>query len=516
MTKKSPRIAICGIDLESNAFSPPASEADFKGLCYLEGEEMLNDARSDTPRCIADLAGFVGTMDTTGDWNPVPLVYTHCHPWGPADQAFFDRTVAQIVDGIAANGGVDAVYVANHGAMLTTESKDPDGDLLTRLRDAVGPGIPIVVTLDLHANVSARMAEAADVLIAYQTNPHVDMFERGEEAAHVVRAILGGAATPQSAFIKLPITPPTTTLLTREGPYADLIDYGLRRKRELGGAILNVSVVGGFVFSDAPRTGLSITVTGRHDLEPAQRLARDIAERAWADRERFQRPLTPVEDAVASAVERGNNMKLPALIYSDSGDNPGGGGGGDTMELLAALTAAEARGVLYGSVYDPALAGEALEQGVGAEFNAVFNREPATRFATRFEVPVRVRAVSTEPFVGRLGLFAGMLVNTAPSCALEIGGPDGIVVVVLSNRYQTADPMFFEHLGLDIGKARTVCVKSRGHFRAGFEPWFPPEQVQEVDTEGFTSPVLSRFEWTDLPRPVYPLDEDADWVPPNW
>ena len=159
---------------------------------------------------------------------------------------------------------------------------------------------------------------------------------------------------------------------------------------------------------------------------------------------------------------------------------------------------------------------EALTHGVGAEFHAVFNREPSTRFSKRFEATVRIRAISTEPFVGRLGLYAGMQINASPSCALEIGGPDGITVVVISNRYQTADPMFFEHLGLDIGLARTVCVKSRGHFRTGFEPWFPPERVIEVDTEGFTSPVLSRFDWTDLPRPVFPLDHDTDWVPPNW
>ena len=509
----APRIAICGIDLESNAFSPPATEADFHKLCYLEGEAILADARSAAPRCIADVAGFVTTMDVTGPWTPVPRVYTHCHPWGPADQAFFDRTVDKIIAGL---GDVDAVFVANHGAMLTTDSQDPDGDLLQRLREAVGPDVTLVVTLDLHANVSTRMAEAADVLIAYQTNPHVDMFERGEEAAHVVRGMIGGALKPQSAFVKLPIAPPTTTLLTREGPYADLIDYGQRRKRELGGAILNVSVLGGFVFSDAPRAGMAVVVTGRTALEPAQRLARDIAERAWADRERFQKPLMPVAEAVAGSLQRSVEPGLPAVIYADSGDNPGGGGGGDTMELLSALVAAKARGVLYGSFHDPALAAEALERGVGAEFHAVFNRDPATRFSQCFEAKVRVCAISTDPFVGRLGLYAGMQINTAPSCALEIGGPGGITVVVISNRYQTADPMFFEHLGLDIAMARTVCVKSRGHFRTGFEPWFPPEQVVEADTEGFTSPVLSRFDWTDLPRPVFPLDQDTDWVPPNW
>ena len=158
----------------------------------------------------------------------------------------------------------------------------------------------------------------------------------------------------------------------------------------------------------------------------------------------------------------------------------------------------------------------ALERGVDAEFLAVFNRDPTTRFSQRFETNVRISAISIEPFVGRLGLYADMQISASPSCALEIGGPNGITVVVISNRYQTADPMFFEHLDLDIAAARTVCVKSRGHFRTGFEPWFPPERVIEVDTEGFTSPVLSRFDWRDLPRPVFPLDQDADWVPPNW
>ena len=513
---QSPRVALCGIHLESNAFSPPASEADFRNLCYLEGEALLADARSEAPRSVAEIAGFLGAMDVTGPWTPVPLVFTQCHPWGPVDHDFFERVVADIVRRIETSGGVDAIFVANHGAMLTASSKDPDADLLERLRKAVGPEIPIVVTLDLHANVSLRMVEAADLLIAYQTNPHVDMFERGEEAGYALRAILGGAATPQTAFIKLPLAPPTVTLLTREGPYADLIDFGQRRKRELGGAILNVSVVAGFVLSDAPRNGLSVLVTGRHALAPAQTLAREIAVRAWADRERFSRVLTTLDDAVASALERSTDAHAPALIYSDSGDNPGGGGGGDTMELLSALVASGARGVLLGAVFDRELAAESIAAGVGAQFDAVFNRNPATRFSIRYQVRARVLAVSTESFVGRLGLYAGIRIDAAPSCALEIGGPGGIVVVVISNRYQAADPMFFEHLGLDIGAARTVCVKSRGHFRAGFEPWFPPENVLEVDTAGFTSPVLTRFDWNGLPRPVYPLDDDANWIPPNW
>ena len=103
-----------------------------------------------------------------------------------------------------------------------------------------------------------------------------------------------------------------------------------------------------------------------------------------------------------------------------------------------------------------------------------------------------------------------------PSAALRIGGEGGIVVTVISDRFQTADPVMFEMYGLDIAQAATVVVKSRGHFRSGFLPWFPPEQVIEVDTEGLTSPVLERRQWHKLPRPVYPLDEDTPWSPPEW
>lgn len=512
----APKVAIISINLESNAFSPTAMEADFRSLCYLEGEEAMADARSGTPIVGQEPVGFIKTMDATGPWQPIPTVFAWCHPWGPVDQAFFQYILDEIVRRIDAAGGVDAVYVGNHGAMLAAGNSDPDGELLTMLRAKLGPDVPIVVSFDLHANVSARTAKAADVVIAYQTNPHVDMFERGEESAHTIRAMLAGNVTPHAAYVKLPIAPPTPALLTRAGPYADLIDYGQRRKREMGGAILNVSVVGGFVYADSASTGLSVIVTGRYALEPAERLAGEIARMAWGFHERFQCELLPFDQAVADTVTRGHDAKLPAIIYADIGDNPGGGGGGDTTDLLAALVKAQAKGVLYGSFFDQALAKEAVAAGVGAEITATFNRTPLTRFSSTYEVPAKVVAVSTEPFVGRLGLYAGQKLNAQPAAALQIGGEDGITVVVISNRYQTADPMFFEHLGFDIAKARTVVVKSRGHFRSGFEPFFPPEQVQEPDTPGFTSPILTRFDWKDLPRPVFPLDQETEWTPPNW
>ena len=509
---RTPRIALAGMSLESNAFAPIATEADFRARYYFEGETILSEARRAHSVVSSEMAAFVETLDATGPWEAVPTVVTDCPPWGPVEHAFFASTVEAIAARLQAAAPLDAVYVANHGAMVSTETPDPDGAMLARIRAAVGPDTAMVVTLDLHANISERMVDSADAIIGYQTNPHVDMRERGEEAAHTIRAMLAGIR-PRGTLVRLPLAPPSVTLLTASGPYGELIDYGQRRKREHGGAILNVSIFGGFVFGDTPKNGLAIVVTGRKDEAPARALALEIAERAWSERARYARRLTSIEDAVALALS--NDPDRAPVIFSDAGDNPGGGGGGNTTWLLRALVEAQAREVLYGSFFDPDLARAARDAGPGASIDAVFNAAGETGFAKRFEVPAVVRAVHEGPIVGRRGIYAGRALDLAPMAALEIGGEGGITAVVISARHQTADPVFFESLGLDIDAARTVCVKSRGHFRAGFDLWFAPEQVYEVDTAGVTAPVLERFAWKGLPRPVYPLDPDTVWTPPS-
>ncbi len=511
----APRIALLGIMLESNAFAPPATEADFHRNYYREGDALLADARAEISAMPAEMAAFVQAMDATGPWTPVPLLFTNTPPWGPAEWPFIAGCLDRIGAMLAEAGPVDGVFIANHGAMTTTETLDPDGEIVARLRGLTGADTPVIVTHDLHANLSERLVEAADLLIGYTTNPHVDMRQRGEEAAFAMRLMLNGVR-PKSAFIRLPLTPPSVALLTAKGPYADMIDYGQRRMRESGGDILNVTVLGGFVFSDTPKNGVAVVVTARSDEAKARALAREIAEYGWSMRARFRRALMSIEDAAALALETAADPSRPAVIFSDAGDNPGGGGEGRTTWLLRALVEAGAKQAYYGSFFDPELALEAHRLGEGAEFDAAFNREGDTEFSKGFRAPARVVGLTDGRMVGRLGIYRGRLVELGPSAALEIGGPGGIVVIVIGARHQTADPMFFESFGLDIAQARVVCVKSRGHFRAGFAPWFGPSQVFEVDTAGLTAPVLERFNWRGLPRPVYPLDEDTDWMPPPW
>ncbi len=504
-----------GIALESNSFAPRAVKADFRNRCYLAGDEILAEAAKPNPGMASELVAFIKTMNATGPWEPVPVLHYESQPKGPVDQAFFDACLDNIERRLRDAGPVDGVFIANHGAMTATGGTDPDGEMYARVREFVGPDAAIIGTLDLHGNISERMVDAADVLVSYQTNPHVDMIERGEEAAVIMRRMFAGLR-PKSAFIRLPLTPASINLLTAAGPYADLIDYGQRRKREFGGRILNVSIWGGFVYSDTPKNGLAVVVTACGELDDARSLTEEIAVRAWNDRARFRKSLTPLDEALDLAVANGLDKSRPAVIYSDSGDNPGGGGSGRTTKLLESLARIGAKGVYYGSFFDPELASEAHGLGVGAEFDAVFNRGSEDDLAPQYSVRARVKTLTDGHLVGRLGLFAGRTLELGSCCLLEIGGEGGILVVVISNRQQTADPGFFEMFGLNVADARTVVVKSRGHFRAGFIPWFPPEHVYEIDTPGLTSPVLENFTWRGLPRPVYPLDEDTTWTMPDW
>jgi microcystin degradation protein MlrC len=510
----APRVALLGFSIECNRFAPVATLADFAARTLLSGEAMLAEARAPAPRMLGEMPGFVAAMDASGAWEPVPSTLAMAEPNGPVDQTFFDRLMAGWEADLRAAGRLDGVYCVLHGAGLTTEDHDPEGTLLLMVRRVLGPAVKLVATYDLHANVSVANVETVDAYIGYRTNPHLDMRDRGEEAAAMMRRLLGGTRT-FIACLRLPIVPPTVTMLTGadvpDRPYGELIDLGQRRMAEpdLAGRVLNVSVMGGFAYADTPFNGLTAVVTAA-DPKAARGLAREIAEAGWARRDRFRPRLTALEDAVAAA-QATWDCSRPALIFADVADNPGGGGRGNTMWILEAFVRADIRDALVGVIHDPVLAREANALGLGAGFIARFNREPPDEFSRPFSAEAVVVGLLNQPIQGRRGIYARNTLDTGPSAALRIGG---ITVVVISNRFQCADPMFFEAFGLDIEAARVVVVKSRGHFRGGFDEFFRHQDVVEVDAPGLTSPILSRFAWRHMPRPVIPIDDAATWSPP--
>ncbi len=490
--------------LESNGHSPLATRAEFAQNCIAAGEALVADWKSPHPRAPATLTGFVEAMDASGEWTPLPLMCAMVGASGPVERAFFEEVLAEHEQRLRAALPVDGVFLSLHGGAIGEAEDDPEGALLERVRAIVGPAIPVVATLDLHANVSRRMVEYASVLVAYRTNPHVDMAERGAECAALLREMLAG--TPGTAgFVKLPFIPPSVAQNTKSGPYADIIAYG---QSKMDKRVMNVSVVSGFSLGDSVKNGMSVIVTTRGDQALADQLAIDIARKAWADRGRYLPRLTSLEDATRAALACGRDPTQPALLFADVADNPGGGGRGNTVWILEAFHRAGVEGAVLGVFFDPALAAEASALGVGRHFTARFNRDESHPLSGHFEAKAEVLALHDEPIIGRRGISAGHSINLGTMALLQVGG---IRVVVISVRQQAKDTAMFEALGVDLTRVRSLVVKSRGHFRAAFDLLFADERIVEVDVPGLTTPILTRVPYRNVPRPIYPLDPDMTW-----
>ena len=507
-TSRTPsRIALGCFMLESNGHSPVATREEF-AQNYLEfGDAMVRDWQSAHPRVSKCLTGFIDGMNTGAPWQAIPLMGTMVGASGPIDQEFFDEVVREMSARLRAAMPVDGVFLSLHGAAIGTLDPDPDGALLAAMRAIVGADIPIIATLDLHANVSSKMVDNADVLVVYRTNPHIDMAERGVESATHMRELLAGERAT-AAFIKLPFIPPSVTQNTKSGPYADIIAYG---QSKVDASVMNVSVVSGFSLGDTIKNGMSVIVTTRRDTAKATSLATDIATRAWSERHRYIPKLTSIEDATRMAVECGTNSTRPALLFADVADNPGGGGRGNTVWILKSFYEAGVQCALLGIFFDPELAAEAHRLVEGETFHAQFNRSETHPLSGRFAADAVVEGLHDGNIVGTRGISAGHGITLGPMALLRVAG---IRVVVVSVREQCKDTAMFEVFGIDIAQARVVIVKSRGHFRAAFDLLFPDDRIIEVDVPGLTTPILSRVPYRNVPRPIFPLDADTEWSPP--
>ncbi len=503
---RPPRIALGAFMLESNGHAPPATRAEFEAACWLEGAALAADLARPAPRAPAGLTGFIRAMDAGRAWTPVPLVAAAGGASGPMEQEVFDDLLARIEDGLRAAMPLDGVFLALHGAATATVEVDPDGVLLARIRAVVGPDVPVIATLDLHANVSRAMVEQSDLLIAFVTNPHVDMIERGAEAAAGMRAMLGGLR-PRAGFVKLPMIPPATSQNTDAGPYADAIAHG---RTFLDHEVMNVSISSGFSLGDTPKNGLSVLVTARTDAARAQAVAEEIARFVWSSRGRWVANLLPLPEAVRRAKAAGQAPGTAPLLFADVADNPGGGGRGNTVWILEAFHAAGVEGAVLGVFNDPELAAEAHLVGVGGGFDARFNRAETHPLSHAFDAPATVEALHDGRIVGRRGIYAGREVDLGPMALLRIGG---LRAAVATNRRQLCEPAMLEALGVDLARLRSLVVKSRGHFRAGFDEHFTADRILEVDVPGLTTVMLERVPWRQVPRPIWPLDPAMEWFP---
>jgi len=456
-----PRVAVIGFQHETNSFAPTVARWDdfvepdaWPGL--LLGDDMFSGlAGSNIPA-----AGFMEAARSFG-WDVVPVLWCSASPSGPVTADAYERITRLILERLRDAAPVDAVYLDLHGAMIAECEDDADGALLEALRAGLGAAVPIVASLDLHANVSARMVACTDALVMYRAYPHVDMAETGARAAARLEDLLGGqqlhAIMTQADFL--------IPLLAQCTSDPAMVDVMAELSRLRGESDCEIEFAPGFPLSDVRDCGPAVVVYG-----PSPEVASDVAARALsivaAHEGAFQIACLEPDYAIARAQETIQaDAKGPVLLI-DTQDNPGCGGSGASVGLLAALKRAMVKDAVFGVLYDAVAAQAAHAAGVGATVNVTLGKRQGADDHDPEPDNYRVMALGDGRFDGTGPFYKGCRFDLGPMALLEVAG---VRVVVASRSQQAADRAMFRHLGLEPEDCRILALKSSIHYRADFE-----------------------------------------------
>jgi microcystin degradation protein MlrC len=454
------RVGIGGFLHETNTFAPSTASlrafqegGGWPGLC--RGDAVMAQTRGVN----VGIAGFVAAAEASG-WSLAPTVWCAASPSGPVRREAFETIASELVERLVRAAPLDGIYLDLHGAMVAEHLDDGEGEVLQGVRRALGPEVPIVASLDLHANVTPRMVEQADVLIAFRTYPHVDMAETGRRAASALATLIRSCKRPAKAFRQLPFLIPIVWQRTEVEPCREIYSELLRRET---GGILSLSFAPGFPAADFPHCRPSVLAYAAGQ-EQADAAADHLEAFVVARESHFGGKLYEPDVAIRIAKERG----IPGrpIILADAQDNPGAGSGSDSVAMLRALLRAGVDRAAIGLIVDPETANAAHQAGVGSTLRTALGGRSGIPDDAPLEAPYRVECLSDGKVQTSGPYYGKSLMDLGPSARLCL---EGIRIVVVSHKAQMADQAMFRFVGIEPRDQAILVVKSSVHFRADFE-----------------------------------------------
>jgi microcystin degradation protein MlrC len=495
------KIAVGMMKQESASFSQlPTGRRAFEAVVWRSGAAVLQNAPGGSE--------IRGLLDVCADRDDIELVGTHAgatYSSGPVEREVYEELREGILAGVREAMPLQGVFVALHGSMVAEGCDDPEGELLERLRSTVGPDVPVVATLDLHANVTARMATHASALVGYHQNPHTDQRETGQRAARLLMRAADGAARPTLAWRKLPTIAPgnsQTTILP--GDYQDL--YAICREQEGQPKVLACSNFAVHPFIDVAELGWAQVVVTDDDPALADEICDALADRAWAMRGTGDEPSAlsiSNEELLRSVREE----RAGPLVIGDIGDSVGAGAAGDSPELLRTLLEGGCADLpIYFAMTDPPAVERLYKCAPGDEVTLPVGASISTKFYTPLELTGRLIGkydgqVPIEP-----GVPGGAVISRGRTAVLGVGE---LRVVLSELPSAQANGQIFASVDLDPRAARAIVVKSMFHHVAGFGDI--AGHFVWVNTPGPVHADVRSLPYTKISRPVFPLDDVTDW-----
>jgi microcystin degradation protein MlrC len=498
------RIAIGQLTQESNTFNPiPTTRADFEAFGIYSGEDLVERMAQTN-----ELGGFIQELHTWPERPDIIGLFRYmAWPSGPLTTETLDEIVGHALQAIEANLACDAVLLSLHGSLVAQNERDVSGRLLheyrRRLRDR-GRHIPIVATLDLHANITSRLVKSADALVLYHTTPHIDVLPTGQRAARVLRRILVDGVRPVTAFQKLPMVSPVERANTQD-PAS--ISFGLRETLQAWESDPRVLTAGHATVQpwlDIPRLGNAVVVTTAGDEQLARSRCAEFAAEVWRRRREYMPEIADVADTVRQVHAENSGL----VVLGDAADATTSGSTGDGTAVLAELVRYDWPRPALVTLVGPETVAEAQRRGVGTNWTATLGGTRCPRFARSLTLPVSVETLFDGRFVMTGHLAVNLPIDMRRAAVLRHGN---VRIVVTSRSGPHFSPQLFQAAGLDPFAASVLVARSPCGFRAAYAEH--ARRIVMVRTPGCAPSDFWNSPYERIERPIWPWDEIDAWTP---
>jgi microcystin degradation protein MlrC len=487
------RIAIAQISSESNHFVPGECELDFfRNTGFLLEADHVFGLRDTT----GEVGGMLSVLEADKEVRIVPLIAARANSGSPLSAPCYTWLRSATLNALERAGPVDGILLSQHGSMAAAGEYDPEGEIAAAIRHRVGPGVPLIMTLDLHANVTRRMVRSSTAILGYEQYPHRDTFQTGVRAAALLLRVIRGQVRPAMAYAKLPLLL-TAFHATTDGdaPFGQLMRRAKALEREAGILSSSLFFVGSYI--DVPEMGSGALVVSDGDPERSAAYGRELALAFWESRAKFAVKTWPVREAV----RRGLAIEGGPVLLLDTADTTGGGAAGDGAGVIRGLVEARLSASSLAMVVDPQAARVCASAGVGSQITVELGHRIDPQWGFPVAIPVTVERV----FEGRFRYTGGILGGTSATMGLCAVVAAGSVSILISSypTYDWADEQY-RCAGLDPRTAKFVGVKNMMNFRYGYgefaKAWFV------LDLPGPTPPDMRMLPFRRVDRPVFPLD----------